>query len=246
MKKNSLITLSAYALILLGWFSYHMILNHPLILPSPSTVFIKMGQILTSSLGLYVILSSLLRLFIIITLTLSLAIILAIISYKYKHFYVFLKPIISMLRALPTIAVLVIMMMLYGMHLTPYLVTALILFPIAFQSIYFALTHLDKDLIDMYKLNASRFISGLKIVYFPMVKPMIILTLIQSFGMGFKVLIMAEYLAQTPNSIGNQMFLAKSFLAYDHVFAWTLIVLVIASIFEYCLSKSQKKILEMT
>jgi NitT/TauT family transport system permease protein len=56
--------------------------------------------------------------------------------------------------------------------------------------------------------------------------------LLQSLGLGLKVMIMAEYLAQTDNSIGKAISFARVNLAYDEIFAWTLLLIIIAVLFE--------------
>ena len=241
MTSVRLVSLATYVLLIIVWVIYFFVINHPLILPSPWMVLEKTFDILTNVQHLVIIISSISRLLVIIVCTMALALSFAWIASRSKHFAACIKPIIAILRSVPTIAILVIIMILYGMHLTPWIITTLIIFPMAYQSFYFGFTHMDKDLIDMYHLNEQSLYMGLKLVYFPMIKPWLTLTLIQSFGMGFKVLLMAEYLSQTPHSIGNELFKAKSFLNYDVVFAWTLIALLIVSWVEYVLLKYEKR-----
>ena len=100
---------------------------------------------------------------------------------------------------------------------------------------------LKNELIDVYKLEEKHLFLAIKILYFPMVKNHIILGLLQSFGLGLKVLVMAEYLAQTRVSIGNSIYLSKINLQYDHVFAWTLILILIATFLEYAIKKYEQK-----
>jgi NitT/TauT family transport system permease protein len=64
---------------------------------------------------------------------------------------------------------------------------------------------------------------------------------LQSAGLGIKVLVMAEFLAQTRNSIGNQLYLAKVNLEYDRVFAWTILLIIIAVILEFLIEYYVRK-----
>jgi NitT/TauT family transport system permease protein len=113
-------------------------------------------------------------------------------------------------------------------------------FPIIFQSVYEGITHIDRDLIDVYHLEEHHFVLGIKYLYFPMVRNNIVLALLQSFGLGLKVLVMAEFLAQSRDSIGNSIYLAKVTLNYDQVFAWTLILILIATALESAIKRYEK------
>jgi NitT/TauT family transport system permease protein len=67
--------------------------------------------------------------------------------------------------------------------------------------------------------------------------PFIKVGLIQSFGLGFKVLVMSEYLAQTKTSIGMMLYEGRIMMEYADVFAWTLIIIVIVFGMETLLGK---------
>jgi len=61
--------------------------------------------------------------------------------------------------------------------------------------------------------------------------------------------VMAEYLAQTKNSIGNMLYLAKTSIEYAEVFAWSIILVIVALIFETIINhykklKIQKKVIK--
>jgi ABC-type nitrate/sulfonate/bicarbonate transport system permease component len=57
-------------------------------------------------------------------------------------------------------------------------------------------------------------------------------SLLQSLGLGIKVLVMSEYLAQTQQSIGNELYMAKTNIEFSEVFAWSFILITIALLFE--------------
>ena len=70
-------------------------------------------------------------------------------------------------------------------------------------------------------------------VYLPILLPNIITLVLQTFGLGFKVMVMGEYLSQTPISIGKELYNAKSYLEMDLLIAWTIVIVVITSIVEF-------------
>ena len=100
---------------------------------------------------------------------------------------------------------------------------------------------LDKNLMDDLALHEISFFEKLKMVYIPLVMPTIILTLLQTFGLGFKVMIMGEYFAQTKNSMGLVLNIAKSNLWMDEVLAWTILIVLVVSIIEILINIFNKK-----
>ncbi|HKM40393.1 MAG TPA: ABC transporter permease, partial [Patescibacteria group bacterium] len=78
-------------------------------------------------------------------------------------------------------------------------------------------------------------------IYIPIIRPGIISSLLQSIGIGLKVKVMTEFVANTPNSIGYELNQAKSWLSMDLVFAWTIILVVIVILLDFILSKFIKK-----
>lgn len=111
------------------------------------------------------------------------------------------------------------------------------IFPIIFQAVYEGILHVDSELVDVYKLEDNRLITGLRYCYIPLINSSLKTALLQSAGLGIKVLVMAEYLSQTKHSIGNALYLSKVNLAYDEVFAWTILLIILAVVFEILIEK---------
>ena len=128
---------------------------------------------------------------------------------------------------------------MFGFSFTPYIITFLMIFPLIYQGTYGAIKGIDQELIDVYKLEDNNFITGLTHCYIPLISKQIRTALLQSLGLGIKVLVMAEYLSQTKNSIGNKLYLAKVNLNYDEVFAWTLLLIVLALFLELLIKHYQ-------
>ncbi len=240
MKKTLIMASSIFILFIL-WQLIYMIVNHPLLVPSIGSVFNAFIQILTHLNSLKIIGFTLLRLFLSILLSGILGISIGIFAGINPKLSFFLKPYVTILRTIPVISIVVILLIIFGYAYTPFLITFLMVFPIIFTSVHEGITHIDHELIDVYRLEEKNFFLAIKILYFPMVKSHIILGLLQSFGLGLKVLVMAEYLAQTRTSIGNSIYLSKINLQYDSVFAWTVILILIATLLEYAIKKYELK-----
>ena len=117
-------------------------------------------------------------------------------------------------------------------------------FPLIYQATEEGMRNIDHQLIDVYRLEAHDLKLSFRYLYIPLIKPYILLSFLQSFGLGLKVLVMAEYLAQTKHSMGQALYLAKTNLNYDEVFAWTVILVILSAMFEVLISGYKKHMID--
>ena len=79
-----------------------------------------------------------------------------------------------------------------------------------------------------------------KKVYIPLSIPFLRSALIDAVGLGFKVLVVAEYIAQTKVSIGRTIYMNKVNLDFTGVFAWTILLLLFVQLIEWVVERSLK------
>lgn len=231
MRKAS-ITVLAIFFIFVFWLLMDIAIDNSLLLPKPTMVFTAFFRIITDSASLTAIISTLLRLLIGLAIAFIVGFGLGVFAGLNDNVATFLSPIVTILRTVPVISITVIVLIMLGFTLTPYLITFLMLFPLIYQGVYGAIKNIDQELIDVYKLEDNHIFSAIIHCYIPLISQEIKTSLLQSLGLGIKVLVMAEYLAQTQNSIGNNLYIAKVNLEFDFVFAWTIILIIIALVFE--------------
>jgi NitT/TauT family transport system permease protein len=233
--------MTAVFAIFLLWLALYLIINHPMLLPSPWAVFKAFLQIFSQYASVKIILMSLLRLIGALFGSMVLGISLGFIASQKPVVERFFRPIVTILRTIPVISILVILMILLGIHTTPYLITFLMIFPLMYQATVDSIHQIDPAYLDIYHLDDNRWISGLKHCYLPLIRSQLTTAFLQSAGLGIKVLAMAEYFSQTPNSIGNALYFARVNLEYDTVFAWTFVLIVFAIALEMIVRHQQKK-----
>jgi len=236
LKKTGVTVLSIFSLFLV-WVVAFVVVSSPMLLPSPWKVFEAFFNLFVSPDSLQAMLSSFLRLLLALAIAFVLGFVLGVWAGFKANVATFLRPFVSVLRTIPVISIVVILLILFGFKYTPYIITFLMIFPIIFQSVYDGILHVDSELVDVYMLEDNRLITGLRYCYIPLIQSSIKTALLQSAGLGIKVLVMAEYLSQTKHSIGNALYLSKVNLAYDEVFAWTLLLIFLAVIFEILIEK---------
>jgi NitT/TauT family transport system permease protein len=244
MKKTTIYTTSILILFLF-WLFFYVWMNQPLLMPSPIAVLVSIFDIITTSTTLIALISTLVRLMFAIGVAVVLGMIFGVIGSRYEHLSLFFRPYITILRTIPVISFVVIVLIVFGFGMTPYIITFLMIFPIIYQAIHDGIKGIDKAYLDVYKLEDDHIISAVRHCYFPLIKDHITTALLQSAGLGIKVLVMAEYLAQTPNAIGQQIYLSRVNLNYNAVFGWTIILIFIALSIETLVIRYQKKTWEL-
>ena len=96
-----------------------------------------------------------------------------------------------------------------------------------------------KELAKVYKINK---IKQLKFIYLPGVLPYFTSAVCTCAGLVWKAGIAAEVLCQPKNSIGTNLFYAKSILETLDVFAWTTVVIIISLLLEILIKTVLKKL----
>ncbi|HRX91793.1 MAG TPA: ABC transporter permease subunit [Candidatus Izemoplasmatales bacterium] len=247
MRKTYLFLLAVFTIFCI-WMIGYVVVASPMLLPDPYTVFKAFIGIFGSWSSLSSILMTIMRLVIALLVAFLVGGILGTLAGFHKNFSVFMQPFVAILRTIPVISVIVIILIFFGFKISPYVITFLMIFPLIYQTFHDGITDIDQELVDVYRLEDNHWFTGMRYCYLPLIKNQITTVLLQSAGLGIKVLVMSEYLSQTRNSIGNSLYLAKINLAYDQVFAWTLILILMTISIELVINhfknREQKIIIE--
>lgn len=232
---------SSYLLgIFLVWIVASMLVNQPLILPSPFAVLDQMIRIFTSTESLSAIAMTLFRLITAVGISFLFGLLMGVLAYTKPYVKAIITPIVAIFRTVPVVSIILLVLIVLGMRIAPFVITFLMIFPISYQATIEGLVHLDHDFVDVYVLEDNHWFQKIRFCYFPLIAGYLKTAILQSGGLGIKVLVMAEYLAQTPNSIGASLYLEKIYLQYDAVFGWTLILILMALLFEFAIKRSKQ------
>ena len=232
MKKNVWSIGSIFILFIL-WVIASSLISNEIVLPTPLSTFKAFFSLLIETNHLESIALTLFRLFIALFFAAFIGVIFGVLSGLNTKIRYVLRPVVTFLRTIPVISIVVILLIVFGFTLIPYLITFLMIFPLIFQAISDGIENLDQELVDVFKLEDDSLLDGVRYCYLPLIGPQIRTALLQSAGLGIKVLVMAEYLSQTSNSIGNSLYLSKVNLDYASVFSWTLLLIIIVIILEH-------------
>lgn len=240
--RDKAIKISSFLSILMIWYIIYLIIDHPLLMPSILDVgkaFIKMFQ---SNDVLIAFSHSLFRLIVSLGVSSGLGIMLGFLSAKHEVVQLWIKPYITIIKTIPVISAIIILYVVFGFQIAPYVITFLMIFPLFYQATYQGVKQTSKDMMDVYHLESDDWYLCLRWVYLPNIKDYLMLAAYQSFGLGLKVLVTSEFITQTRTSVGKILYDAKVYLNYDMVFAITIALIGITLIIEWFAEKYKKQI----
>lgn len=230
--KNVLYTLLAAALIFIIWVIGAAVTGREMILPSPRAVFLSLFDLFTMPKFYGGILSTLLKTLVSFAAALILALIAASLSALYKPLYKFLSPFVLLLRATPTISIILLAIIWFKSQTAPMFIAFLIVFPALYAAVYGAIINVDGSLIEMSKVYRVSNKDMLTKLYIPSVLPAVFFSVKGNISLNLKIIIASEVLAQTQGSMGMNMQLSKIYLDTPTLMAWTLAAILLSWLLE--------------
>ena len=222
-KKVVLYTLSLIVLYLVS-LGFSLVVNNSIILPNPNETISTFFGLLTKGTTYIYLLNTLKSLLISLIISFIIGLVLGILAGINENIRVFLKPWITIMRSFPLAAIIILILIIAGFKNTPYIVATFVLAPIIYESIQNGIRDIDQSYIDTYKLESKINLKIITKVYLPLISSSIKASFTSAVGLGIKVLIMAEFLAGSSNSLGYAIKPSIDNLNYAEVYAYCIII----------------------
>ena len=229
--------------IFVGWTIASLIVDNNYVIPSVIEMLDALGDLFVQGHTYIVLGYTLVRLFMSVLFCLVLGILFASISYISYRFENFVKPIIVLFKSLPLAVVITLILLMFSDDLAVYYIVSVVVFPIIYEGTLSGLNSISKDIIDEVKLVSKINAEVVYKIHLKMSLPHILTSLIQSLGLGLKVLVMAEYISQPEYSIGNEIIYYKDIsIEMNYVYAWSFILISFILVFDLFISKLTKRL----
>ncbi len=183
---------------------------------------------------------SLLRTFAAFAFSFVFAVACAALSAVCKPFSKIINPIISVMRTLPTLAVILLILIWSNAAVAPIIVTVLVLYPLIYARINVCIAGIDGNLIEMAKVYKISRKQQLFKIYLPLVSPNILSHIGADMSLGLKVVISAEVLSNTFKSMGGLMQNARAFLEMPLLAALTIASVLIGLALDFGFSQFKR------
>ena len=231
-KRRILIALLSSAVIFLLWTLLYFIVGNEYILPSPLASFQSAFTTIGTGVFLKAFLSTLLRTFIAFMIALIFSLVLAVVGYVVPVVSEILRPIVTVVRSLPVMAILLMIIIWTNPLKAPVFVAFLAVFPILYSDVSSALEEIPEGIISMSKIYGVPLGRKITWFYLPFIYPYIVRSSASSLSFSLKVIVSAEILSKTYNSIGGLMQEARAYLEMKSLFALAIIVVISGFIIE--------------
>lgn len=220
----------------LVWIIAYFSVRNDYIVPSFSDAMESLFSLLKNGTFWLAFLNTLIRTLTAFIISFALAAALTALSVVSKAFYLFIKPIMVFLRTLPTLAVILILLVWTNPKIAPVIVTVIILFPMIYAQMNAAIGGIDEGLTEMTEVYRISGRDRLLKIYLPLISPNILSQTGANFSFAIKLMISAEVLANTFNSLGGLMQNAKEFAELPRLAALTLVAVALGLLIELLFS----------
>lgn len=232
MKKNLIFSALSIAFLWAVWIiAYHVVRNDYL-LPSFTETFRAMGGLFSEPSFWLAFANTFLRTLISFCVSFVLGALLAAGSCLFGWMRAFLSPIVSVLRTVPTMAIILILLLWSNAFVAPMIVTLLVIFPAFYSAM---LAEVDEIRAKYGTVAASFGVpKGRQIfsMYIPLCAPNILAQAGGILSMGLKITVSGEVLSQTLHSLGGMMQTARLYLEMPALLALTILVVLLGFLLE--------------
>ncbi|MBR5309719.1 MAG: ABC transporter permease subunit [Oscillospiraceae bacterium] len=231
MKKSLIYALSAFFWIGL-WQGIYLLVDKPILVPSPLSVLIRLGEFAVQKEFWLSVGTSLFRVASGLLLGTVLGIFSAVLTAKSPVLKTLFSPLLHIIKATPVASFIILAILWLSVENVPIFTAMLIVFPVVWANVEKGILSVDSMLIQMGKaFRLSEKDIFLRITV-PSVKPFFSAAMTGAVGMAWKAGIAAEVICPYKDSIGSALHDSKIYFETVDTFAWTVAVVVLSVLFE--------------
>lgn len=238
---NFVLPIISVAAVVVLWAAAARAVDSEYILPTVGETFNALLDLFKSAEFYRAFSGTFKRSFIAFLISYVLAFFTALCSYKSEKAKRLLSPVIVIIRALPTIAIVLLLIVWTNSRIAPVIVTMLVIFPTLYNNLYAALCGIDKELNEMCKVFGVKNSERLKKVVFPQIAPELISAAGAGLTLNLKLMVAAEVIAQTAYSMGYLLNTSKIYFEIPAMLALVIITVITGLIIELAFSFLAKK-----
>lgn len=238
---NCLYASGVISAILLIWYVTSLTVDSELLAPSPWDVIGLTFSMLGKSSTYLALLSTLLRSVIAFAVSITVALVLSLIIGAFPSAKPAVDKIVTIFRAVPTMSIILITLVLVSSTVVPAIVAFLVAFPVSYSA-FTREVYADNKLNDMCVVfNVSR-LNKMRYILLPQISRAVVPQIKDTLPLCLKVVIAGEALALPRLGIGQQMYVAKVNLDTASVLAITLLALAACFIIQGVVALCEKKV----
>ena len=224
------------------WQVAAMALDSSVLLASPAEVAFRLFDLIRTSSFWASIAFSLSRIFLGLLISIILSFVTAPLCAKYKILKILHEPLVMLMKATPVASITILILIWVSSRNLSVVISFMMVYPVIFTSIHDGIVHFDRKLIEMSRIYSVKRMKKIRYLYVPSLTNAFESAFTVSLSLCFKSGIAAEVIAIPDGSIGEKLYEAKLYLATGDLFAWTLMIIVLAKAFEKIFLAIERKV----
>lgn len=224
-KRNPLPALLFWGLV---WQTAAMLMDSPLLLPTPLQVLRCLGRLVQTAAFWQITLLSLGRILLGMVLAIVLGVILAVITTRSSLCDLLIAPALRAIQAAPVASFAILLLIWVNRDYVPVVICGMMVLPVVWSNVSAGIRHTDPKLLEMAKVYRLPHGAVFRRIYLPSVLPFFRAACSNALGLGWKAGIAAEVLTVPRSSIGRMISESKLYLLTEDLFAWTATVVVLS------------------
>lgn len=234
---KKLLSAAAYPLLLTAfvtavWYIAAYVVGSEFIMPSPHATLKRFFAVLSERRFYEALGNTLTRALLAYAISVIGGLALAVLAALFKPLSRFLSPLVSVIRALPTMAVVLILVLWTGANGAPVFVTLMVVMPTLYAGFYDAITGVDEELVEACKVCGGSKKDIALYVYLPLAMPACSRSASSAISLSVKLTVAAEILASTASSLGYMMQLASVYIETAELMALTVLTVLVSLVSE--------------
>ena len=174
------------------------------IFPNPVLTMEQFGVILADPYTYQCLGYTFLRMLMGFSLSFVVALLFGVLAGNNENVYQFFKPLMVVIKSIPTVALVFLFLVMINAKNAPIFVVFVICFPILYEGVVGGIKNVSDDVIDASKVDGANYIKATWYIKLPLAIPYIIVSMVSSFALSFKIEIMAEVITgYTRNGLGS-------------------------------------------
>lgn len=160
------------------------------------------------------------------------ALILGSLSCRFSFLRELLSPVMLFFKSVPVASFVILALIWMGSKNLSVFISFVVVLPMIYTATLSGLKSADKELLEMAQVFRLPLLKRIKAIYLPALIPYLMSSVSTALGMSIKSGVAAEVIGVPDFSIGARLYTAKIYLSTADLFAWTLVIIGAAWLFE--------------
>lgn len=239
---NIILPIITVGAIILVWVIASFAVDSSMILPTVGETFSALFATLGKGSFYLAFLFTIIRSLIAFIVSFTLAFLMAYLSKKFFTARKIIAPVIMIIRALPTIAVVLLLLLWTNSQIAPCVVTMLVVLPTIFVNAQNSFDSVDDEIIKALRFHKVSEKTILFKVQLPIMAPSLIRAVGAGLSLNIKLMVAAEVLSATANSIGYLLNHNYVYFETATMMALVLMMVIVCVVIEVTTALIAKKV----